>query len=700
MEPRAGHDCSERRHLDFMQHIGGVGYLEYDTEAREIALPPASQHLLASILCHSSQAAPPLLEALDNAERTRFQLALEQAASGNLPLDIELRLAGESERDCYIRVRGAPFGNGTQQPRFACVFQDITDEKQRNADHENVITQLHALLDVLPQGVSMVDRDLRLIFWNRRFHEILGFPQSLVYKHARFEEFVRFNAARGEYGPGDAEQQVRAIVARAREFLPHRFERPLTGGRTVLVEGLPFKSGGVVSGFVTIYTDITEQKRTEEQLTRQRDVMQTIVDNFPGGISLCDPDLRFTTYNAQFLELLDFPPSLFENGGAHFEELARFNTSRGEYGPGDMEEQVSALLARARNFQAHRMERMRPNGRWLEVRGTPIASGGFVTSYIDITERKQSELALLKSKQSYDALVAKIPVGICILRGTEEGWFSLDYASPCMGEIFDRSVESLLAHPLTLFKAIHPEDFESFASLGRACIQTSSPMDWKGRIVLDGAVKWLHVESSPERQESGDILWHGLVTDITESKRMEDQVRQLALYDALTGLPNRRLLSDRVAQALAVCKRHECHGALMFLDLDNFKPLNDTHGHAAGDLLLIEAANRLKSCVREVDTVARFGGDEFVVMLSGLIEGEAESVLQAKAIAEKIHAVLSAPYRLTVGNVTVEHQCTASIGVVVFDQQAGSEDDILKWADAAMYEAKEAGRNLIRFYGS
>jgi len=213
----------------------------------------------------------------------------------------------------------------------------------------------------------------------------------MVFAHARFDDFIRLNAKRGDYGPGDPEEQVQSIVARAREFLPHRFERKLTDGRTVLVEGFPFKSGGEISGFVTTYTDITDQKRNEEQLTRQRDVMKTIIDNFPGGISLCGTDLRFTAYNDQFKELLDFPSSLFAKGWVHFGDLARFNANRGEYGSGNTEEQVQAVVARAQNFQAHHMERVRPNGRWLEIRGTPIPSGGFVTSYIDITERKQAE---------------------------------------------------------------------------------------------------------------------------------------------------------------------------------------------------------------------------------------------------------------------------------------------------------------------
>jgi diguanylate cyclase (GGDEF)-like protein len=193
--------------------------------------------------------------------------------------------------------------------------------------------------------------------------------------------------------------------------------------------------------------------------------------------------------------------------------------------------------------------------------------------------------------------------------------------------------------------------------------------------------------------------------DLTERKQMEEQVRQLAFYDPLTRLPNRRLLDDRLMQTMAASARTARHGALVFLDLDNFKPLNDTHGHAVGDLLLIEVAQRLKASVREMDTVVRIGGDEFVVMLGELTVDRAESAAQASLIAEKIRRTLADPYRLTLRHEgqpdkTIEHHCSASLGVALFVNHEASQADIMKWADAAMYLAKAAGRNRVRFHGA
>ncbi|MBP7483625.1 MAG: diguanylate cyclase, partial [Lacunisphaera sp.] len=193
-----------------------------------------------------------------------------------------------------------------------------------------------------------------------------------------------------------------------------------------------------------------------------------------------------------------------------------------------------------------------------------------------------------------------------------------------------------------------------------------------------------------------------IVRDIAERRRLEEQIRQLAFYDPLTGLPNRRLLDDRLHAALSTSRRKGCYGAALFLDLDAFKPLNDTHGHHAGDLLLIEVARRLKDSVREMDTVARLGGDEFVVVLGELSELHPEATAHVRKVAEKIHDAVAAPYLLAVQGkdspgAAVQYSCTTSIGVAMFGAREGSPDEVIRRADAALYEAKALGRNMIRY---
>ncbi|HCI52544.1 MAG TPA: hypothetical protein DE312_04400 [Gallionella sp.] len=202
-------------------------------------------------------------------------------------------------------------------------------------------------------------------------------------------------------------------------------------------------------------------------------------------------------------------------------------------------------------------------------------------------------------------------------------------------------------------------------------------------------------QSKGEREPEVRIV----MTDVTDRIRNEEEIRKLAFYDALTQLPNRRLLNDRLDQAMAGSRRSLRFGALMFVDLDNFKPLNDQYGHDTGDLLLIEVARRITRCLREMDTVARFGGDEFVVLLNELDTEKEASVSQARHIAEKIRSALAEPYLLKSHELLqLEHHCSSSIGVVLFINHETRPDDILKWADMAMYQAKAAGRNRVIFF--
>jgi diguanylate cyclase (GGDEF)-like protein/PAS domain S-box-containing protein len=185
-----------------------------------------------------------------------------------------------------------------------------------------------------------------------------------------------------------------------------------------------------------------------------------------------------------------------------------------------------------------------------------------------------------------------------------------------------------------------------------------------------------------------------LARDITERKIREDEIARLAFYDSLTNLPNRRLLQDRLQQAMAYSRRSGLRGALLFIDLDNFKTLNDTQGHDIGDLLLQQVSLRLKACVREMDTVARLGGDEFVVMLEQLSHEESVAAGQSKAIGEKILHSLRQPY-LVAG---YENMSSTSIGITLFNAHEESSDELMKHADIAMYQAKTDGRNTLRFF--
>jgi diguanylate cyclase (GGDEF)-like protein/PAS domain S-box-containing protein len=312
-------------------------------------------------------------------------------------------------------------------------------------------------------------------------------------------------------------------------------------------------------------------------------------------------------------------------------------------------------------------------------------------------EKDAAAIAIHESEQRYRLLVDSAKEGIGVAQDA-----MLKFVNPALQGLIGYSAKEVLDLPF--FNFIHPED----QALAKTNYQKrirgeASEQRYQLRFLKkDGSIVWIEM-SGVKIDWEGRPATLNFISDINERKLMQDQVQKLAFFDPLTNLPNRRLLDDRITQAMATSKRSNLYCALLFLDLDNFKPLNDTYGHDVGDLLLIEAANRLKGCIREVDTVARFGGDEFVVMLSELETDKTAATTQARVIAEKILSTLSAPYLLDVNsagkqNEIVEHHCTASIGLTVFINHEGSREEILKRADNAMYQAKTAGRNSIRLY--
>jgi len=257
-----------------------------------------------------------------------------------------------------------------------------------------------------------------------------------------------------------------------------------------------------------------------------------------------------------------------------------------------------------------------------------------------------------------------------------------------------RAAEAVGQKPTELLKS-GKHDAAFYAAMTHSLEKTGT---WQGEI-------W-------DKRKNGDIFpeWMALTAvkdtagvltnyvaafvDITARKAAEDQIQNLAFFDALTALPNRRLLMDRLKQAFSACARRQNHGALLFVDLDNFKFLNDTHGHYLGDQLLQQVAQRLSACIPEGNTVARLGGDEFVLMLEDLSENILEAATQAETVGEKIRAALNQSYELG----GLAHHSTPSIGITLFGEKDESIDEPLKRADLAMYQAKSAGRNTLRFF--
>lgn len=503
-----------------------------------------------------------MLALLLPADRQRFVDQIESIyATGQGQINYRLQPQGDASTVRQHMVRILVDSNPTNGQRLAYGFSlDVTEQANLERALQEHSAYLEAIVRQLPMGLSVFDRHLKLRLCNNEFARVLDLPAELVQAGVDFDDLIRIPATRGEYGDGD----VASLISQRRElalrFEPHRLERTRPNGHTHLVIGEPVCIDGEISGFVTTYTDITDQKRERERLEQTRDMLRTLIEHLPAGITMMDQDLRLLAWNDRLLEIMDFPAELFAPPVVTLESLLRYNALRGEYGPcPDPDALVHQLLERARSFVPHVFERTRPNGRVLHIQGQPMATGGFVAVYTDITERKQAEA----------------------------------------------------------------------------------------------------------------------------------EIKRLARTDPLTGLDNRGAFAIALAQSLAQCARDGGQLAVLFIDMDRFKVINDSMGHETGDAVLRETARRLRERLRACDVVARMGGDEFVVALTGI-----DGALDAAQVARQIVATLSAPYPSERGDVFL----SPSIGIALCPQDAHDENELLRLADLAMYHAKSAGGASYQFY--
>jgi len=411
------------------------------------------------------------------------------------------------------------------------------------------------IIDNLPSGVTLMDRDLRFVAWNSEIKELLNFPDELFDPDdpPHLSKVALFNAQRGEYGPGDPDEQARALVERAGKMLPHVFERTRPDGTVLEIRGRPLPNGG----FVSIYTDMTERKRAEEEVRRTASFLQAVLDHLPFGMMVVDKAIRCRYWNRQSEALFDLPPGFVRQGIA-MEEVLRQIARNGIYGPGDVEDHVARRLKIIGGFQAHAFELTRPDGRSLRIMGAPV-----------------------------------------MIEGEAEG------------------------------------------------------------LVL-------------------------LQEDITEHKNYQATLERLATTDHLTGLLNRRAFLDATEREIRRAHRYGQPLALIMLDVDHFKRINDSHGHPAGDEVLRRIAATCRGMLRDGDLMGRLGGEEFAITL-------VQPPLQvASAVAERLRKAVS---ELGIEFGGERLAVTISLGIAEVGEGITSLDHLISRADACLYTAKREGRN-------
>ena len=535
------------------------------------------------------------------------------------------------------------------------------------------------LLNKVPAMVAYWDHDLINRYANDAYARRFGLsPDQLLGMHVR--ELI---------GEEWYQRELPTIEAVLRGE-SQKFERTLPASkgdamRHSLTELTPDIVNDEVCGFTVHVSDITLLKGTYEELEGNTRYLKAILDNLFAYVALLDVNGAVLEVNKAPLDRAGFRRE--DVIGQYFYDAPWWTYQS------DVRTRIMQSIERARQGYSDRFDivaKMGDEFQSLDFMISPVLDDqgnviALIPTAVDVSYRKQVEADLRIAATAFDS-----KAGILVTNADRK----ILRANRAFLDAMGYTHEEIIGKDPRVFKSDkHTPDF--YAGMWRSINETGS---WEGEIwdrCKDGRLifRWLNITAIAN--EDGVVTHYvSTQTDITARKIAEEAVEHLAFYDPLTDLPNRRLLSDRLQQAQASFARTGKEGAILFIDLDNFKALNDTQGHDVGDLLLVQVAKRLKACVREGDTVARLGGDEYVVVLEDLDEDPVEAATQAKAVGKKILQALNKPY-LLVGH---EYRNTPSIGVTLLDDPQQSIEDILKQADIAMYQAKKSGRNTLQFF--
>jgi diguanylate cyclase (GGDEF)-like protein/PAS domain S-box-containing protein len=555
--------------------------------------------------------------------------------------------------------------------RLLSIKRDITERIEAARILKSREERFQALFDRASEGISIVSAGGKLIAANESYARMHGYtPQEILTKNLRDLD-----------------------ITGGISMIPERMRRILSGESLVFEVDNYHKDGHTfpmevsaslinIDGVDLIQSfsrDITERKRAEAELR-----IASVAFEIQESLMITDARGVILRVNQAFIE----------NTGYTAEEIVGQTPRILKSGHHDTDfyRAMWGAISQTGTWQGEIWDR-RKNGeiypKWLTistVKGNDGVITHYVGSHIDITARKQQENQISENEHRLAEIlnVSPIAVRIATRQGRKVVYHNRSYAD------LIKNVDALGDDPQKYYARV--EDYEEVLlelAQGKSIINRQIEF----HIPCNSSTAWVLASYMPMQYKGEDAVL-GWFYDITERKSAEEKIRQLAFHDSLTRLPNRQLLLDRLQHALASSARNERKGAVLFIDLDNFKTLNDSLGHVLGDLLLQQVAERLVSCVREGDTVARLGGDEFVVMLEDLSEETIEAAEQAEGVGEKILAALSRPYQLN----KPTFRGSGSIGATVFGRENQDTEELLKQADIAMYQAKKEGRNILRFF--
>jgi diguanylate cyclase (GGDEF)-like protein/PAS domain S-box-containing protein len=564
--------------------------------------------------------------------------------------------------------------------------RDVTERKEAEDKLREAEELYRTLVEHIP-AVTYIDRIDEVnstVYISPQVEEMLGYTPEKWREDSEFlwkilhpddKERILAEAQRTNE-TGDPFGEEYRVISKSGHVVWVRDEAGLVKDR----EGTPIFWQGVVH-------DITERKRTEEALREAQERFRKSFDNATIGMALVGRDGRWLQVNRSLCEILGYP-----------EEELLSKTFQDITHPDDLDVDLDnlrrMLAGETRTYQTEkRYFHRQGHVVWIllsvsivhDEEGEPLY---FVSQIQDISERKRAEQKIRDAERRYRTLVEQIPA-VTYIDPVDDPDTSL-YTSPQIEQMLGYTPQEWQTQKVWP-KRLHPEDRERvFAADKRFEAGGGEPFREEYRLLAkDGSVVWVREEAVLVRDEVGEPLyWQGVFYDLTERKALEERLHYQAFHDSLTDLPNRQLFMDRLGQALRHTMRRHKRIAVLFIDLDGFKVVNDSLGHEVGDFLLTVVAQRLRLCLRPEDTLARFGGDEFTVLIEAL-----DDPAQAVQVAERITEELRRPFNIEGRDLYV----IASIGISLGDARTHDADALLREADTAMYRAKDEGEDFRVF---
>jgi diguanylate cyclase (GGDEF)-like protein/PAS domain S-box-containing protein len=555
---------------------------------------------------------------------------------------------------------------------------ELEIESLRNsiAEKETVLNRLADFYDFADAGFFTLTRESFIVDTNFAGASLVGLDRARL----AGRNFMHFVAP--DKRPAFAAMVTRLFEGSSKQVCETILLKNL-GASQVLVHVSAFTRESAKECHLVV-NDITERSHMEQAL-REKDYLLSESQRIAGigswSMAAKDDFVRWTdeTYRIYGVTPDTFVPTvrnwiglIYSKDQPAMQEWIRACLA-GEQ-PGVLEFRIARPDRSIRVIEGRGTLQYAPNGNPLRIIG----------SVQDITERKRIENELIESEELFRTITENVGDLIAMLDADGRRL----YTNPSYRRIFTEQEPKIGS---SSFVEIHPDDSERIRKLFRRSVETGIGERAEYRFLLsDGSIRHIESEGNVVCDEDGKVCKVILVSrDVTERKQAEEQIQHLANYDNLTDLPNRRLFTDRLQQAIVAAKRDKTRLAVLFLDLDMFKQINDTLGHDIGDLILKDTAKRLQDCLRESDSAARVGGDEFVVVLPGI-----ESTGDAMVVAEKIRSALDQPYEHAGGSLRI----SSSIGIAVYPENGGDDKELIKNADDAMYFAKTSGRNAVKLF--